>query len=633
MFRLVTALHYGAALVDAQGRVIMINNPLARMCEIDGSYVNGRPVHELLRIVLSEESSWSPSGDWEADRKILADGPVHAITPGPRSQPVSISLASAKRGRSMISVVPAADGYRSGIMNAMFRNASAAVFVVDENGHIIMCNELARQLKPDDSQTLPGGYPPMSSIDAHLNVTRRGTPFHIVDHVARARRQNRDLSFSAELKAAPSPERDFDVEISIAPIVDSQNAVASGDRSTTSRVAAVLFVRDIGNKKQLFRDVRRLQHARDVSRAAGGIAHELNNSATALITHLGLLERKLQHIPKGAHDELKSAQSAVRRIKRLGQQLERFSGLDTDWTDGENSEVNPEISAVLLTEIIQDTAALAVSGTGVRSSFAIDGGLPSVRISGEAISQALFNVVTNAVEAMDEDGLVHFSVWKSDDPQAVVVEVRDEGHGMDSRIVPQVTQPYFSTKPHAVGMGLTVTLSALENAGGGLDIETDPGFGTTVRLYLPITEPLPERLSRDASSSTGVRDFGGFRVLLVEDDPLVRRSLDRTLQSVGCSVTAVGSGDRAIEVFRSHLAGKEAFQLVITDLTMPGRNDGVQLLRRIRELDPLIPAVLSSGALHRQNASSYREAGFQYVLRKPFGESEVRFALSVALAR
>jgi CheY-like chemotaxis protein len=182
-------------------------------------------------------------------------------------------------------------------------------------------------------------------------------------------------------------------------------------------------------------------------------------------------------------------------------------------------------------------------------------------------------------------------------------------------------------------MGLTVTLSTLENAGGGLEIETDPGFGTTVRLYLPVAEPLSESLSGESPFSKGVHDFRGFRVLLVEDDPLVRRSLDRTLQSVGCSVTAVDSGDRAIEVFRAHLAGHDAFQLVMTDLTMPGRNDGVQLLRRIRELDPLIPAVLSSGALHRENASSYREAGFQYVLRKPFGESEVRFALSVALAR
>lgn len=180
-------------------------------------------------------------------------------------------------------------------------------------------------------------------------------------------------------------------------------------------------------------------------------------------------------------------------------------------------------------------------------------------------------------------------------------------------------------------MGLTVTLSTLENVGGTMEIETDPGFGTTVRLYLPISGSLPDTtVSGDIES---LSDFQGFHVLLVEDDPLVRRSLERTLQSMGCVVTAADSGDRAIELFRTRFHGTEPFQLVITDLTMPGRNDGVQVLRRIRELDPMIPAVLSSGALHRQNTSSYREAGFQYVLRKPFGEAEVRFALSVALAR
>ncbi|HKK49226.1 MAG TPA: response regulator, partial [Alkalispirochaeta sp.] len=450
------------------------------------------------------------------------------------------------------------------------------------------------------------------------------------------RRENTDLTFAADLRAAPSADRELDVAISIAPI---QSDVGESSHRSAHRVrgdapeAVIVFVRDISDKRQLYRDVRRLQHARQVSRAAGGIAHELNNSTTALMTHLGLLDRALGGSHAGARHEIKNVESAVRRITRLGQQLERFSGSSFTASEDEEPETSPELSAGLLSEIVQDTVSLAVSGTAIRSSFAIDGGLSSVRISPEAVSQALFNVVINAVEAMDEEGRIHLGVWKSSDPDAVVVEVRDEGHGMDSRIAAQVTQPYFSTKPHGVGMGLTVTLSILEAAGGGLEIQTDPGFGTAVRMYLPTSTPLPERPLQDRTGTAEDESFRGSRVLVVEDDPLVRRSLERTLQSVGCEVTAVESGDRAIEVFRSAFSHHNQFQLVITDLTMPGRNDGVQVLRRIRELDPLIPAVLSSGALHRRNTSSYRDAGFQYVLRKPFGEAEVRFALSVALSR
>ncbi|MFW5828233.1 MAG: hybrid sensor histidine kinase/response regulator, partial [Alkalispirochaeta sp.] len=510
------------------------------------------------------------------------------------------------------------------------------VFILDGGNRIITQNSLARQLGPEDDGSLSTGFPRGCPIDTYLNVTQGGAPFSVAERIAQARRENTDLTFAADLRASPTPDRELDVAISIAPVEsdrhETEPPVVQGAPERPPE-AAVVLVRDISDKRQLYRDVRRLQHARQVSRAAGGIAHELNNSATALMTHLGLLNHALDDAPTGVQNELKSIESAVRRIKRLGHQLERFSANGSTPPDQEEPEDSSDLSAGLLSEIVQDTVSLAVSGTAIRSSFAIDGGLPSVRISPEAVSQALFNVVINAVEAMDEEGRIHFGVWKSSDPPAVVVEVRDEGHGMDSRIVSQVTQPYFSTKPHGVGMGLTVTLSTLESAGGGLEIETDPGFGTAVRMYLPVSDPLPERPSHDRTRTGQGEEYRGYRVLLVEDDPLVRRSLERTLQSVGCEVMAVESGDRAIEVFRSEFSSHHHFQLVITDLTMPGRNDGVQLLRRIRELDPLIPAVLSSGALHRRNSSSYRDAGFQYVLRKPFGEAEVRFALSVALSR
>ncbi|MFO8043961.1 MAG: response regulator [Alkalispirochaeta sp.] len=636
MFRLISTLNYGGVLIDAQGRVINVNTCLTQMCGIDGDQFRARPVDELLRAVLSTESPWFPAGSWAEDMELLARGPVRGVMTGVQTSDVSISFASGRRGRSIITFVPAHDDHRSGTLNALLRTTSAGVFILDGGGRILTCNGLARQLGAEgdpSSDPSSDSYPKMRSIDRYLNVTQKGAPFSLVDQITRARRENRDLTFSTDLKAVPSPDRELDVTISIAPIEGSRRSHGGDADSLRGDEAVVLFVRDVSTKKQLSRDIRRLQHAREVSRAAGGIAHELNNSATALMTHLGLLERRLQDAPAALRNELKNADSAVRRIKRLGEQLERFSGQSPVEGDSRDTRAAHAVSAVLLSEIIQDTAALAMSGTGVRSSFAIDGGLPAVAISTEEISQALFNVVVNAVEAMDEEGLIHFSVWRSEDPEAVVVGVRDEGHGMDTRIVSQVTQPYFSTKPHGVGMGLTVTLSTLENVGGTMEIETDPGFGTTVRLYLPISGSLPETSVSGSENADSRSDFQGFHVLLVEDDPLVRRSLERTLQSVGCVVTAADSGDRAIELFRTHFHSAQPFQLVITDLTMPGRNDGVQVLRRIRELDPIIPAVLSSGALHRQNTSSYREAGFQYVLRKPFGEAEVRFALSVALAR
>ena len=184
-------------------------------------------------------------------------------------------------------------------------------------------------------------------------------------------------------------------------------------------------------------------------------------------------------------------------------------------------------------------------------------------------------------------------------------------------------------------MGLTVAHSLVRSFGGMVQIDTNPGFGTSVTISMPASDPEGGTVAFDTSATRGdaIPDMSEVAVLLVEDDPLVRRSMERTLLMVGCRVRSVPGGAQALDLFRETVDGPDAFSVLITDLTMPGRYDGVQLLRRVRELDPEIPAVLCSGVLHRSNISSYRDAGFQTILRKPFGVQEIVTALTEALAR
>ncbi len=634
-------MSYGAAVLEMSGWVTAVNVSCARICGMDYDAFSPLPIEEFLATVVADDSPWRPSGEWTADRAALVLG-ANVLLNSQEPSPVQIALLDGRGEHSLLTFVgghvcdtiaapPGRTSPASGRVNdALMRSNAATVVVLDHAGTILDHGALETLFGEAGDGVTPSKEWIGSDAGDLLRLEQAERPFPLHKLIAKARTHREDLTLSSDIRATAANGEKIDVEVSIYPIFEE------GESDGTTP-ATVLTVAAIGERSRVRRDLQRVQHAHDISRAAVGLAHELNNSVTALIGRLDLLERTTPALSPGGAEELKHAHSAIRRIRRLGLQLERFGGIVPDSRVRFVPNSEDQLTPTDLNETIQDTVSLALNGTGIRTSFTVESSLPTIAISPTALTQALFNVLINAVDAMDVGGIVHMELRKPENNSGIIITVRDEGHGMDPRLVDKVLQPYFSTKEQGIGMGLTVTLSIVEAHGGRLEIETEPGFGTSVHMYIPSVAMIASALEdTDAWIKSPVPDRDSFedaRVLLVEDDPLVRRSMERTLQSVGCIVTAVESGDRAIELFRQELAEERYFHLLITDLAMPGHNNGVQLLQRVRELDPDIPAVLSSGILHRDDIPPYREAGFQFVLRKPFGEPEIRRALSVALSQ
>jgi len=523
-------------------------------------------------------------------------------------------------------IAPADGGAPPSILSASRRLVAALLdvsgsgtFVLDREERIIDFNELAVQYTgvPEERAADLVGAP----LDSVLSTYRGSEKLSIGDLVGRASTSGERLSLGVEIRIASGGVGSQEAEVTVLPVV--------GDHSD-AEAAAVVTIELVGDRRRVDRDLRNQQHADDIARAAISIAHDLNDNATTMTAVLDRIAMQRSGGDDGASDEdVRLLQSALRRIRRLGAQLERFSYRDSLSGDDEDQVITPD--GVL--EIIHDTVFLATGGTAVRTTFSLET-IPALRFSSSDLMQALFNVILNATEAMSEEGILRIELRYDAGAENVTLAVRDDGTGMNPRMVDHAFRPYYSTKPHKIGLGLTVALSILETRGGRLDLETEPGFGTTVTFSLPVVggthrAARSERAGRDHSRET----LSECRVLLVEDDPLVRRSMEMMIRALGCEIVSVNTGERAVDVYQREIREGRGFTVLVTDLAMPGRVNGVQLLRRLREYSPDLPAILSSGALHRDNADGYREAGFQYVLRKPFGENELREALAAALHR
>ena len=638
---LLNRVPHPALHIDPFGAIIAVN---ARFTERFPDTVHaapGTPAVNALREISGDATEWIT--------ELLHRGVIHAGSEATTYRfntttygIVDVWFMPGGEGTSFLTLITEEDDRRLArrsrrVIDAFMHIEDSGVFLLDKRCSVVDFNDIAMQFVASDSD----GEKPIigTSIGRIVVITQYDQPFDLEDVIQRSMHIAQRREYGAGLSLVLPSGEVVEIEIVIVPI----GADGSDDDDMV-----LVAIENIGDRRRVWRELQNLQHAQDIRRAAAGIAHELNNNATAM---LSTLQRLNERINSGdvSGEEIVHMEGALRRVRRLGVQLERFS-MEERFELPESVSEDPILTAHQLQELVNDTVPLATGGTGIRTAFTFEPDLPSVTITASELTQALFNVAANAVEAMGEDGTLRVEARSCAGEDRVCIVVRDNGTGMDPRMVHTAIRPYFSTKSNGIGMGLTIALSLLEGRGGQLTLETEPGFGTTVRMYLPVVTPKDTQIPIDgggtqivagAPARTGAVetaddfnavDLSQYRVLVVEDDPLVRRSMEIMIQNIGCEVVSVQSGDRAIVVYQNEIDNNRGIDALVTDFAMPGRVNGIQLIRRLREFTPELPAVLSSGALHRHNAAGFREAGFQYVLRKPFGEPEIRAALLVALA-
>ena len=387
----------------------------------------------------------------------------------------------------------------------------------------------------------------------------------------------------------------------------------------SERVQAALAERDEAEAA-----LQRAQKLEAVGQMTGGVAHDFNNLLTVIIGALDLMQR---HPNDEARRErmIDAALGAARRGERLTQQLLAFS---------RRQALKPE--PVQVDALLKDTEALLgrAIGEAVRLVVAPDAPDAVVSIDPSQFEAAILNLAVNARDATAAGGVIRVEtgavsvaageIAELDAGDYLRVSVHDTGCGMDAATIARAFEPFFTTKPpgRGTGLGLSQVYGFARQSGGTATVDSAPGKGSTVCLYLPRVARQAAGTRRDAAAAADARRGPALRVLLAEDDGQVAELVEAMLRDLGHEVRVTEHADAALLV----LHAGEAFDLLLTDLIMPGDKSGVDLARAAVDLRPGLPVILSSG--YTGDVLSAAEDTPWPLLRKPYGPDQLARAIA-----
>lgn len=366
-----------------------------------------------------------------------------------------------------------------------------------------------------------------------------------------------------------------------------------------------------------------------LGRLSGGIAHDMNNALYPMIINTEML---LEDTEPGTdlHEMLEQILNASYRQRDLVKQILSFGRQD-----------NPKISRIMIAALLDETLNLLRSTLPSTIEIRLDNDAQADSIMGDPsqIQQVIVNLCKNAADALESQrGTIEVSLSHGNlepapsNPEIKAGEyfqlkVRDTGLGMPPDVMDRIFEPFYTTKDvgKGSGMGLSVVHGILEKHGGTITVESEEGKGSVFTVYLPVyDEGTHLQASADESKPA---EKGREKILLVDDEDIILSSLQRALQKAGYRVVAVKD---SVEAFKLFSKAPDAFDLVITDLTMP-KMTGLELGKKLMQMRPAVPVILCTGFSDIVSQEEINTMGFKVLLQKPSGTEELKEAVRVAL--
>jgi PAS domain S-box-containing protein len=491
------------------------------------------------------------------------------------------------------------------------RSIGDGVIATDTRGNIVIMNVVAELLcgwKQVDAYGLP-----LSQVFNIINENTRKRHDNPVEKVLSSG-QIIELANHTVLISPDGTERV--IADSAAPIKDHTEKI----------IGVVLVFRDMTEKQKLQEAAQKNQKLESLGILAGGIAHDFNNLMGGIFGYIDMANEESTDANVSSY--LAKAMTTIDRARGLTRQLLTFAKGGA-----------PIRKVTPLFPFVEDTARFAISGSNAVCRFVIPDGLWLCDIDTSQLSQAIENIVINAQQAMPGGGIIEISAANVSLAKKqhitlpagnfVRLSIKDTGIGMPKGMIAHIFDPFYTTKPKGHGLGLATCYSIINRHDGAIEVESEPGKGSTFHIFLPVSNEFASMVAPKAPPT----HKGSGTFVVMDDEEVIRDSFRAVLKTMGYTVVLKNDGKAVLDFLTEESAAGRTIAGMILDLTVPGGVGGIETVAEIRKLNPTMPVFVASGYSQDPAMSSPAEYGFTDSICKPFRRVELAEMLERSMGK
>ena len=602
-----------AAIVDPDGQIRAHSAGFAQRATGDGAMLlTGKPFTSLLQQDERDRISWAREGKRGAPLTMfyLPVTDPDAGAPDYANAPSLMLLVDA--GIGLGGGGESGGSTTAGHLEALLGQLPLGLAMADRDGRLLFANPAFLRAAGREAE---------------------GTPTYPTDLVVQ---EDKGPLSDAIRRFAQGPAAAGDIAVRLRHQPEDPVSLSLAGVRGLGEAAVLLGLTDSTEETRLKRQVAQATKMQAVGQLAGGVAHDFNNVLTAILGTCDLM--LLRHTPGDSdYDDIQQIRANSNRAASLTRQLLAFSRQQT---------LRPEV--LQLPDVVSDVSHLLkrLIGEKIQLTVTHDRDLGPVRADPSQLEQVIVNLAVNARDAVlargEGGGKVTLATRKIGAAEVRAMQggimpmgdytalvVQDTGTGIAPDHLGKIFEPFFTTKEQGkgTGLGLSTVYGIVKQSGGFIFADSEVNKGTTFTVYLPVHHATPGDVKREAAAAAPAAQWsGGGRVLLVEDEDMVRAVAERALTRAGYTVTTASDGDEGLEI----VEGGAVFDMVVSDVVMPAM-DGPTMIRAIRKLRPDLPVLFMSGYAEEQLRKEIDIADVHF-LPKPFSVQQISDKVGAVLA-
>jgi len=491
--------------------------------------------------------------------------------------------------------------YKEENLSITFNSIGDAVITTDTRGNIVRMNPVAEKLTGWDINDAKG-----MELGKVFNIINANTRQPIANPVKRVLKSGNIVGLANHTLLIAKNGNEYQIADSAAPIKDTKGNTGG----------VVLVFKDVTKEYMMQEALQKTARLDSLAILSGGIAHDFNNLLGGIFGNIDMA------------DELSDNPKVKRYLKRTLTTIDRARNLTSQLLTFAKGGV-PDRKAGPILPFIRKAVDFALSGSNISCKYDVSDNLWYCIFDENQIGQVIDNLIINAQQAMPLGGTINVAVRnvlipKNDHPilqegMYVKISIRDSGIGISKDVLDRIFDPFFTTKEKGHGLGLATCYSIINRHKGHIEVQSEPGKGTTFHILLPATSKLKEK-----SVVNVLKEHKGKGTILVMDDEeVIRFVLSDMLNSFGYNVITKSNGKEVLEYLSSELKTQTNLAAMIFDLTIPGGVGGKEIIEEIGKLDLYVPVFVTSGYSEDPIMANPQKYGFSASIRKPFRKSDL----------